>query len=266
MEVEVQMEQVMGRQALQDLPPAAGTVSDSNRFTEIGVVGQQQWEEIRQRNEVGQSVSSIARELGLDRKTVRSCLKRDAWAPYRREVARPSLLDAHMDWLKTRAPQVSYSARILHQELRAQRGFTGCYELVKVAVRPLRAAASVASVTQMRFETAPGEQAQVDWGQATVWLGEVRTKVHVFVMTLGYSRRGYAEGYLDERMESLLAAHEHAFAHFGGVCQTLLYDRMRTVAVGMSEDGRRARLNDRFQAFAHHWGFAIRLCRPRTGR
>ncbi|WP_235578399.1 DDE-type integrase/transposase/recombinase [Pseudorhodoferax sp. Leaf267] len=87
-----------------------------------------------------------------------------------------------------------------------------------------------------RKSSAPGEQAQVDWGQVKVRLGEQPSRVHVFVMTLGYSRRGYAEGYLNERMDSLLSAHERAFAHFGGVCQTLLYDRMRTVTIGTSED------------------------------
>jgi len=229
---------------------------------ELDVVGQQQWEEIRHRRDAGQNVTAIARELQLDRKTVRSCLKREHWAPYQRSIRRPSMLDAHREWLQIRAPQVSFSARILFQELQAQRGFTGCYELVKVAVRPLRAAATVASVTQMRFETAPGEQAQVDWGQVTVALGGIRTKVHVFVMTLGYSRRGYAEGYLNERMASLLSAHERAFEHFGGACQTLLYDRMRTVVAGLVEDGSRARLNDTFSAFADHWGFTVRLCRP----
>ena len=220
---------------------------------------------IRSRHAAGESVSAIARELGLDRKTVRGCIKRESYTPYSRQVARATVLDAHMDWLRRRAPQVAFSARILHQELRAQRGFTGCYEVVKVAVRPLRATATVAAVTQMRFETAPGEQAQVDWGQVKVWLGGKRTEVHVFVMTLGFSRHGYAEGYLGERMESLLSAHEHAFAHFGGVCQSLLYDRMRTVTTGTSEDDaglRRAKLNPRFQSFAGHWGFAIRLCRP----
>jgi transposase len=172
------------------------------------------------------------------------------------------MLDVHRQWLHERAPQVGYSARILYQELVKQRGFTGCYEVVKIAVRPLRAAATVASVTQMRFETTPGEQAQVDWGQVSVTIGGVRTKVHVFVMTLGYSRRGYAEGYLNERMENLLSAHERAFEHFGGSCHTVLYDRMRTVVAGLVEDGSRARLNERFAAFADHWGFAIRLCRP----
>ena len=78
-------------------------------------------------------------------------------------------------------------------------------------------------------------------------------------MTLGYSRRGYAEGFFNERLGNVLAAHEHAFAHFGGHCQTLLYDRMRTV-VHQDRDG--SRLNTTFEAFALHWGFQVRLCRP----
>lgn len=242
-----------------------GTVPAPRRSMEVAVVGQEQWELIRSRSAEGHGVSAIARELGLDRKTVRNCLKREEWRPYSRETRRPTVLDEHMEWLRHRAPQVAFSARILHQELRALRGFKGCYEVVKMAVRPLRSSAHVAAVTQMRFETAPGEQAQVDWGQVKVWLGGEPTRVHIFVMTLGYSRRGYAEGYLNERMDSLLSAHERAFAHFGGVCQSLLYDRMRTVTIGTTEDDagvRRAKLNPTFQAFAGHWGFAIRLCRP----
>lgn len=171
-----------------------GTVSVSIREAELGVLGRQQWEQIRQRHADNESVSSIARDLGIDRKTVRRCLTATEFKPYQRDNVRPTLLDAHQEWLVKRAPKVGYSARILHQELRDQHGFAGCYEVVKVAVRPLRAQATIASVTQLRYETAPGEQAQVDWGQVTVWLGQVKTKVHVFVMTLGFSRRGYAEG------------------------------------------------------------------------
>ncbi|NMG03489.1 IS21 family transposase, partial [Azoarcus taiwanensis] len=153
----------------------------------------------------------------------------------------------------------------LYQELRTQRGFAGSYETVKLAVRPLRAEACLAGLTQRRFETAPGEQAQVDWGQVSVRIGEQRAKVHIFVMTLGYSRRGYAEGFMNERMAELLAAHERAFAHFGGRCECLLYDRMRTVVLGTlaSDDGqRRPRWNTTFSAFADHWGFTPRLCQP----
>jgi len=225
----------------------------------------EQWTVIRQRRQAGETVSQIARELGLDRKTVRRCLQQEAWRPYVRQVRMSTLLDPHREWLLERAPQVRFSARILWQELHTQRNFTGCYELVKLAVRPLRSEACAASLTQRRFETGPGEQAQVDWGQAKVMMGGVRRPVHIFVMTLGFSRRGYAEGFCDERMASLLAAHERAFAHFGGCCETLLYDRMRTVTSGEEptpSGERRARFNPMFAAFAQHWGFTPRLCRP----
>ncbi len=243
----------------------AVTVSVTKQDTEDSLIGQQQWQVIHERHALGQTISAIARDLDLDRKTVRSCLRQPCWSPYQRQVVVSTLLDAQREWLHERAPQVHYSARILYQELCRQRGWTGSYETVKLAVRPLRAAANVDALTQCRFETRPGEQAQVDWGQVTVRLGGVPTAVHVFVMTLGYSRRAYAEGFLHERLPNLLAAHEHAFAHFGGACHTLLYDRMRTVAVGSHVDGdgrRQPTLNATFEAFAQHWGFAPRLCRP----
>ncbi len=236
---------------------AGGTVPVFKEDTEAPVLGQQQWEAVHERRAGGHSISAIARDLELDRKTVRSCLRQAAWQPYRRAEA-ASVLDAHRQWLTERAPEVNYSARILWQELRAQRGFAGSYVIVRRAVAPLRLAASVAALTQRRFETGPGEQAQCDWGQITVPLGGVRTEIHVF--TLGYSRRGFALGFLRERMGDLLAAHEAAFAHFGGRCEFLLYDRMRTVVLGTS--GGKPRLNPTFAAFAAHWGFTPRLCQP----
>jgi len=226
---------------------------------EAPVLGLQQWEAVHERRLRGRSISAIARELELDRKTVRSCLQQASWQPYRRAEA-ASVLDAHRQWLAERAPEVNYSARILWQELRAQRGFASSYVIVRRAVAPLRQAASVAALTQARFETGPGEQAQCDWGQITVPLGGVRTEIHVFVMTLGYSRRGFALGFLHERMPDLLAAHEAAFAHFGGRCEFLLYDRMRTVVLGSSAG--KPRLNPTFAAFAAHWSFTPRLCQP----
>lgn len=241
------------------LDGAAATVPVFPQDTEEPVLGQQQWEAVHERRSQGRTISAIAREMELDRKTVRSCLQQSSWHPYSREAA-ASLLDEHRAWLAERAPEVNYSARILWQELRAQRGFAGSYVIVRRAVAPLRLQASIASLTQRRFETGPGEQAQCDWGQVTVRLGGVRTEVHVFVMTLGYSRRGFAIGFLRERMPDLLAAHEAAFAHFGGRCEFLLYDRMRTVVMGTSEG--RPRLNPTFANFAGHWGFTPRLCQP----
>ena len=133
------------------------TVGGSEPERESGVIGEQQWRAMRERRSAGASVSQIAREWDLDRKTVRRALAQSIWQPYRREAPAVTLLDAHRAWLEARAPQVHYSARILHQELTHERGFTGCYETVKLAVRPLRAEAALAGLTQRRFETAPGE-------------------------------------------------------------------------------------------------------------
>ena len=155
-----------GPRALGDAA-VADTVIGSHLDPEHSVIGQRQWQGIHDRRAAGQSVAGIARDLELDRKTVRSCLRQSQWQPYRRETSVATKLDEHMAWLAQRAPQVHYSARILHQELCRQRGFSGGYETVKLAVRPLRSDATVAALTQRRFETGPGEQAQVDWGQIT---------------------------------------------------------------------------------------------------
>ncbi len=129
---------------------AAATVAVFPQDTEEPVLGQQQWETVHERRSRGLTISAIAREMQFDRKTVRSCPQQASWRPYSREAA-ASLLDEHRAWLAERAPEVNYSARILWQELRAQRGFAGSYVIVRRAVAPLRLEASVASLTQRRL-------------------------------------------------------------------------------------------------------------------
>jgi transposase len=240
--------------------PEVVTMPAPREGVEDVVVGQERWEQMHRLKAEGMTVSGIARATELDRKTVRRCLRQVRWQAYRRAVKREGLMAAHRSWLEGRAPQVGYSARILYQELCAQRGFEGGYGTVRDAVRPLRIESAAALVTQRRFETEPGEQAQADWGEVRVRLGAQIVKVHIFVLTLGYSRRAWCEGYEHERMESLLCAHEHAFEHFGGVTREILYDRMRTVIVGEREGSKR--WNPTFEAFAQHWGFEPRVCQP----
>jgi transposase len=228
---------------------------------EAGMVGEERWKEIRrQHREEGRSISAIARDMQLDRKTVRRCLREEAWRPYRRRAKTDRLLDAHAGWLTQRAPAVRYSARILYQELRAQRGYAGSYETVKRFVAPLRELASSDTLTQTRFETAPGQQSQIDWGQMRVPFRHGPVRLHVFVLTLGYSRRGFYWAYPNERLSQFLEAHERAFAHFGGLTAEHLYDRPRTVCYANGHG--RIVWNPTFKAFADHWGFEPRVCRP----
>jgi transposase len=228
---------------------------------EGSMVGKDKWEEIRRlHREERLSVSEIGRRLDLDRKTVRRWIGQETWEPYQRAARAGTLLEEHADFLRRRAPEVNYSARILHQELVQHRGYRGSYDTVKLFVRPIREVEAQADRAQTRFETAPGHQCQIDWGLARVQFGEQRVERHIFVMTLGYSRRGFYLARRDERISSFLDSHERAFEHFGGRCREHLYDRPRTVCHPAGEN--RHRWNPTFRAFADYWGFEPRLCRP----
>lgn len=238
-----------------------GTMQGHQQATlEVAMVGEDRWAEIRRLHfEEGQSISAIARSLELDRKTVRRCVRQAAWQPYQRPAAVDTLLAPHHGWLEQRAAEVDYSARILYQELRRDHGFAGSYETVKRFVAPLRELAGSDALTQTRFETGPGEQSQVDWGEVRVPFRHGRMQIHLFVLTLGFSRRGFYWAYPNERLSQFLEAHERAFAHFGGLTAEHLYDRPRTVC-HRNAAGQRV-WNTTFKAFADHWGFEPRVCR-----
>src|SRR5258708_4663712 len=99
---------------------------------EVAMVRQDRWEEIRRLSEEHVPIAEIARQLDLDRKTVRSCLRQERWQAYRRAERTDTLLAKHVDFLRERAPHVRYSARILFQELCRHHGYSGSYETVKL--------------------------------------------------------------------------------------------------------------------------------------
>ena len=168
----------------------------------------------------GEGVSAIARAYGLDRKTVRAWGRRGA---YVERVARPvvSLLDPHRAWIAQRAPEVDFNATVLHREL-CEQGFTGSVIIVRRAISPLRATATPTAT--VRFETGPGEQGQVDFGQVRVWIADVQVAAQIFVMTLGFSRRLFAVAFARQRLREWLGGHELAFQHFGGVTDRMVVD------------------------------------------
>jgi len=215
--------------------------------------------EIRVLAKHGKGVREIAREVGVSRNTVRRYLRAPDAARYRNRPPRPGKLSAYEDYVRQRLAAAlpdRLAATVLLRELR-ERGYAGGYTLLKDFVAGLQPAAVVEPV--VRFETAPGQQMQVDW--ATIRRGEDR--LSVFVATLGWSRASYVEFVTDERLETLLSAHEHAFLAFGGVPGEVLYDNMRTV---VSQRDRYGQGKHRFQPglldFAGHCGFRPKLCRP----
>ena len=215
--------------------------------------------EIRVLAKHGKGVREIAREVGVSRNTVRRYLRSTDVARYRERPPQPGKLLAFEDFIRHRLASAlpdRLAATVLLRELRA-RGYAGGYTLVKdfvAAQQPPAVADRVA-----RFETAPGQQMQVDW--ATIRRGEDR--LSVFVATLGWSRAAYVEFVTDERLETLLSAHEHAFLAFGGVPDEVLYDNMRTVVLQRDRYGPgKHRFQPGLLDFAGHCGFRPKLCRP----
>jgi transposase len=225
---------------------------------EVSLIEESTWKAVRGLWEQGLSRKAIARELDLDIKTVRKWLGR-SWAPQRRSGPARGL-DVWESFLRGRAPEVGFNAAVLYRELQGQ-GYAGSYPTVVRYLRPWREEALRDQRTTVRFETDPGQQAQVDWGSAWVWLGEQRVRVHLFVMVLGYSRRIFVRGYLGEGLEALLDGHARAFEHFGGRTATILYDNPRTIVLAKDEASGVVEWNATFKDRMDFYGVQIRLCR-----
>src|SRR5581483_77380 len=126
-------------------------------------------------------------------------------------------------YLTARAERGVLNATKLYAEIQRQ-GYPGGVAQVRRFLSPLRP--RTATVVT-RFETPPGQQAQVDWSHCgTIGPDADRHTLSAFVLTLGYSRRQYIEFTLSQDLETFLRCHVHAFAYFGGVPAELLYDNL----------------------------------------
>jgi transposase len=218
--------------------------------------------EIIRRWRADASIRQIARDLNLARNTVSRVLA--AVTAQRNGVAdaaprRPSLLDpfdAAIQELLGRYPNLT-ATRLL-EELR-QRGFTGGYTIVRQRLGELRPSAARRPV--VRFETAPGVQAQMDYAVYDLdFTAEGRRRVSLFSYVLGYSRRQYLRFVEAQDFTTTLREHVRAFEHLGGVAATCLYDNQKVVVSGY--DGDVPLYNPRFLAFATHYGFRPLACKP----
>ncbi len=201
----------------------------------------------------GLSQRKIARKLGISRNTVKKYLEDlELAGEHRRTRKRKSLLDPYKDNIKAWLEEdMDYTATWIYDRLSAM-GFSGSYEIVKRKVSAIKAERQ--KIAYMRFETEPGCQGQVDFGEFQVEQAEGRVKkLYLFSMILGYSRKIYGE--LIERCDlpTFLDCHIRAFEYFGGVPEQLLYDRMKNVFIGKVAG--KKKFNDTLLGFALHYGF-----------
>ncbi len=237
--------------------------------------------EVLRRLRLGEPARRIARELGLSRNTV---------AGYHRWARQHGLLTGELPDAATLATllrpperaqprpeqsgvapfreqvvawrQQGVEGQAIFQLLVEQHGFTGSYSAVKRFLRRLEPATPRATV---RVETAPGEEAQVDFGAAGQFFdpdqGRLR-RAWAFVMTLAFSRHQYVECVFDQTVATWCRCHRAAFEWFQGVARRLVLDNLKAAIVhAVLYDPEVQRV---YRECAEHYGFLIAPCRVRT--
>lgn len=211
----------------------------------------------------GLSVSEIARQSGCDRKTIRRYIERGLEAPsYGPRKPRQTLIDPFTTYLRERvAAYPGLTGARLLRELR-EFGYPGGYTAVTTFLRDVRPRATTGF--EVRFETAPGEQGQVDFAQFQVVFADEPTTpriVWLFSMVLGHSRLIWARFVIHQDLPTVLRCHVAAFEALGGAPRELLYDRMKTAVI---RDGERDGIvyNRALIDLARHYGFIPRACQP----
>jgi len=180
----------------------------------------------------GLSEREIARKTGISRTTVRRYLKNPELASQERQTPhKDSILDPYEQYIKAWLEEdIAYKATWIYDRL-CKVGYVGSYEVVKRKVGEIKEQKQ--QIAYMRFETEPGYQAQVDFGEFQVEQSNgTVNKLYLFSMILGYSRKIYAQLIEKCDMTTFLNCHIRAFEYFNGVPEEILYDRMKNVYLG----------------------------------
>jgi transposase len=165
-----------------------------------------------------QGTKRIAGELGCSRNTVKRYLAAGGWVAIR-QPRRKRRLDGLEEWLAECFRQHRGNCDVVRQDLLREHGIKVSLRTVERAVAPLRQALRAEARACLRFETAPGKQLQIDFGATTVAIGGDPVRAHLFVATLGYSRRPFVRAFRHERQSAWFDGMEGAFRRFGGVPQ-----------------------------------------------
>jgi transposase len=206
----------------------------------------------------GQSIRSIARKLGLHRNTVKKYLEREELPEYPKRKQRGSILLPYEQIIQDLLAEDAYQATWIFERIK-QLGYQGGYDTVRHYVRGIKEQQS--RLAYIRFETEPGRQAQMDWGEFQVAEpGDRMSSVYLFVLVLGYSRALYAEFVSHCTLEAFMDGHIRAFQYLGGVAAEILYDNMKNVVIRRS--GGKVEFNVEFLHFAHHYRFQPVPCPP----
>jgi transposase len=216
----------------------------------------------------GNSKRKAARVFGLARETVDKICAFSVPPGYQRRKppekrklgAFLGLIDAILVADLSAPPKQRHTSKRIFERLREEHGFAGGYTVVKDYVRQARVRSRETFVPLAH----PPGQAQADFGEALAVIGGRRQKIHFFCLDLPYSDACFVKAYLSETTEAFLDGHVSAFAFFGHVPQSVLYDNTRIAVKKITGDGVRVRTKA-FSELVSHYLFRDRFGRPGKG-
>ena len=214
------------------------------------------------------SARAAALHFGISRDSVRKMLSFSVPPGYRRkaEIKRPKLdgfteiIDAWLAEDQSRNRKQRHTAKRVLERLRDEHGFTGGYTIVKDYIRERERRGREMFVPL----THPPGHAQADFGEATIIIGGVEQKAHFFAFDLPHSDACYIRAYPAATAEAWVDGHVHAFAFFGRVPTSILYDNDRCLVASILPDGTRKRAK-LFSGFLSHYLIRDRYGRPGKG-
>ena len=218
----------------------------------------------------GKTQRRIAKELRVSRKTVRKAIEEAGPSIYTLSGPRPApVLDeykARIEALLAEAERMPRKQRYTGRkifELLKEEGFAGSESTVRAYIGRQRRGKQRTPV-YLPLEFDPGEDAQVDWGEAVVEMGGERVAVQMFIMRLNYSRARFVMAFPFQKQEAFFEGHVQAFRFFGGVPKRITYDNLKT-AVFRILAGRNREEQSAFVALRSHYLFESRYCTPGQG-
>lgn len=214
---------------------------------------------------LGWGCKRIGREFGCSHHTVKRYVEAGGFVAFQ-QPERASKLYGLGDWLRERFRQHRGNADVVRQDLIAEHGITVSLRTVERAVAGYRQELVAEARATVRFETPPGKQMQIDFGERLVEIAGTKVRAHLFVATLGYSRRIHVRAFRNERQESWFDGLESTLAKFGGVTEEVLFDNARALVEQHDLSTRTVVFNPKLLSFAKHWGFRPRACAPYRAR
>ena len=206
-------------------------------------------------------IGTIASELGVHHDAVRRVIDTGSFVRAG-AIVRPSMLDAFKPFVAEVLEKYPRLRGTRVFEMVKARGYAGSVVQLRQYLREVRPVPR--SEAFLRLSTFPGEQAQVDWGHfGKIRIGHAERPLSCFVMVLSWSRAIFARFTLDQTLESFLRGHVEAFAAFGGVPRSILYDNLKSVVLERAGD--HTRFNETLLFFAGDYHFAPKPCAPYRG-